>query len=167
VFAFEDARDRYLGAAPGHVEAEMDRREDRLQHLRDDQREDVEQRAFRRVLAGQDAEQRRALVRGGALVDDRLDGAVAFVQRAREIDSHEKAQPVEPHIPEMAVENVHAKETLAFAMSRSRVEIARAAEGAVAVLDPLAAEPPIRLWHKGSSPSEFDAANHSFVARRL
>src|SRR6266853_1678616 len=68
-----------------HVKLEVDRGEDRVEHFGDDQAEDVEERALRRVLAREDLEQGVALLRRGLLVNDSLNRAVAFVQRTGEV----------------------------------------------------------------------------------
>src|SRR5439155_24531194 len=68
---------RDVRAALCQVEGELDRREDRIMHVRHDEREDVEDRTWLRVLAGENAEQSLPLLRGCSLVHDRLDLAVA------------------------------------------------------------------------------------------
>src|SRR5260370_33657717 len=65
--------------------------EDRVEHFGDDEAEDVEERALRRVLAREDLEQGVALLRRGLLVNDSLNRAVAFVQRTGEADHQEEA----------------------------------------------------------------------------
>src|SRR5688500_10598205 len=77
--ADQDARNFEPRLAAALVESPLDRREDRIVHLRDDQAEDMEDGPLRRILAGEDAEERFALLRGGTLVEDRLDGAVPLV----------------------------------------------------------------------------------------
>src|SRR5687768_17146570 len=68
---------------PVHVHLEPDRREDRLVDRLVGGREDLEEgRARHRILAAHDPQQRLALLRAGALVDDRNDLAAAFVDGA-------------------------------------------------------------------------------------
>ena len=97
-------------------------------HLGDDQTEDVEKRSFRRVLSGQNAEKSAPLLRAGPLVNDRLRLAVSFMQRSGEGNSNEEAQAIELNVPQMSLGDAHPKQTLAFFMRGSGVEIARAAK---------------------------------------
>src|SRR5258708_2822508 len=90
-FRLEDSRDRHPRRTAVHVKLEVDRGEDRLEHFGDDQAENVEERALRRVLAREDLEQGVALLRRGPLVNDRLNRAVAFVQRTGEVDDQDEA----------------------------------------------------------------------------
>ena len=74
-----------------HIELNVDRRKDRVEHFGNDQAEDVKEGALRCVLAREDLEQGVALLCGGLLVNDRLHRAVALVQRTGEVDHHEEA----------------------------------------------------------------------------
>lgn len=56
VLSLEYAWDRYFGSSARQIELELDGRKDRIEHLRHDQAEDVEDRAFGRILPGQDTE---------------------------------------------------------------------------------------------------------------
>src|SRR6516225_3451906 len=139
----QHTRNRNPRGAPAQVERDLDRRKDRVEHFRHDQAEDVKKRALSRVLAGEDLEQGVALLGGRALIDDRLQCAVALMQRARKVDHDKEAQVVEPGAAEMATLDPHTGEALAVAVCRPRIEITRTAKGAVAVLDPIAAETPL------------------------
>ena len=94
VFGLEYSRDRYLGAAARQIEIEPDRRKDRVEHLCHDQTENVEYRAFGRILPGQYAEQCLALRRRRPFVDDRLKGSVALMQRSGKIDGGAELRPL-------------------------------------------------------------------------
>src|ERR1700751_3391904 len=74
VFCLEYSRDRYLGAAARQIEIEPDRCKDRVEHLCNDQTENVEYRAFGRILSGQDAEHSVSLRRRRPLIYNRLKG---------------------------------------------------------------------------------------------
>src|SRR5205823_4457769 len=113
----------------------------------DDQAEDMEDRSFRRVLAQQDREQGFALLGTGPLVDDRLDLAVALMKRTRKIDGDGELDSVELGLVEMSPLDVHRHQAFAIPVARAGVEIARATERAVAVLDPLAFQTPVGHRH--------------------
>src|SRR5579864_5509838 len=147
-----DVRFEYTGddetRGPGRlVEFERDGTEDRIVHLADDEAEDLEQRSFGRVRSRKDVEQGLALRGRRALVDDWLRFAVAFVQRPWKRHDDEEAQPVEPGVVEVAPGDAHPQQALAVAIGGSRVEVTRASERAVAVLDPFAFEAPVRACH--------------------
>jgi hypothetical protein len=147
VFGLEYSRDRYLGAAARQIEIEPDRRKDRVEHLCNDQTENVEYRAFGRILPGQYTEQCLALRRRRPFVDDRLKGSVALMQRSRKIDGDAEIKTVEPHVTEMPIGDVHADQSLAVAICRPGVEVTGTAESTVAVLDPVALKTPFSSGH--------------------
>jgi hypothetical protein len=111
------------------------------------QAEDVEQRAFSRELARHYVEERFALLRRRAFVNDRLRLAIALVQRAGKIDGFCENQAVEFGLLEMSLGDPHADQALAITLGRQGIEIARTAERAGAVLDPFAFETPIGCSH--------------------
>jgi hypothetical protein len=108
----------------------------------------VKQRSFGRVLSGHDLEQRLALLWRGALVDDRLNRSVSFVQRPGKIDSDGERETVEPDLPEVTLLDVHGNQSLAPAFGGRRIEVAGAAIFAAAVLEPLALQTPICSGHR-------------------
>jgi hypothetical protein len=63
------------------------------------------------------------------------------------MDSDEEAKAVKPGAVEMALGDAHPKKALALALGGLRIEVARASEGAVAVLYPFALQAPIGLRH--------------------
>ena len=99
------------------------------------------------ILSRHDVEQRFALLRRRALVDDRLQLTVALVQRAGKINGRRENQAVEFGVFEMPLGDPHADHALAIAFSRQGIEIARTAKCAVAVLDPFAFETPVGCSH--------------------
>src|SRR5260221_8054381 len=151
-FRLENTGYRYARRATVHVELEGDRGEDGIEHLRHDQAEDMENRAFGRVLAGEDLEQGITLPRGGALVDDCLHCSVALVERAGEVDHDEEAEAIELCITEVTLLDAHAEQAFAVSVRRASVEVARTTERAVAVLDPIAMKAPVGLLHRSLPP---------------
>ncbi|SUS07780.1 hypothetical protein DF3PB_50050 [uncultured Defluviicoccus sp.] len=149
---FEHAGDAETGRPGILVERERHRSEDRIVHLGDDQAEDMKQRAFRRILPRHDLEEGLALPGAGPLVDDGLHLAIPFVQRSGEGDGHGEGQAVEPNVVEVSFGDVHAHQALALTVGWPSVEVAGATESAVAVLDPLAFEAPIRCSHGATLP---------------
>ena len=114
---------------------------------RHDQAEDLEQRTLGRILARHDIEKCLALFRRGALVDDRLHLAIAFMQRARKINGCRENQTIERGTLEVSLGNLHADHAFARSVSRRGVEIAGTTKRAIAVLDPFAFETPVRCSH--------------------
>src|SRR4051812_44403526 len=108
----------------------------------------MEERTFRRVLARHDLEQGIPLFRSGALVDDRLQLAVAFMQRAGEMHHGKEAQTVKINVIDVSLCNAHAKKPLTMTVRRPGIEVAGAAERAIAVLHPLAFQTPFCLGHE-------------------
>src|SRR5260370_4936319 len=84
----------------------------------------------------------RRLVRDGAAL------AGARRQRSRKIDHGDPIEAVELHFAEMTLLDVHGNEALADLMGRPGIEVTGTAERAVAVLEPLALETPIRVCHE-------------------
>src|SRR4030081_2926266 len=105
----------------------------------------MEERAFRRVLSRHDFEQGVPLLRSGALIDDRLQLAIAFMERAREPHHCKEAEAVKMNVLNVSLCNAHAKKTLAMTVRRLRVEVAGAPKGAIAILHPFAFETPFCL----------------------
>jgi len=83
----------------------------------------------------QDGLQRLALPFVGALVDDRLHRAVAFVDRARPGIGDREVEAVEPDVAEMAAVDVRRAEATAIALGRPRLELAGTAIVAIAVAE--------------------------------
>src|SRR5215472_1509109 len=69
----------------------------------------------------------------GTAVDDHLHRAVALVDRPRILQQQHRAQTVEANRAEMPLFDVEAEKSLAIALRRQRVELTRAAIGAVTV----------------------------------
>src|SRR6266540_5038732 len=111
----------------------------------------MEQRAFGGILARHDIEKGFALFRRGALVDDRLQLAVAFMQRPGEMNDRRENNTIEFGVLEMPFGNPHADQALAITFSRPGIEIAGAAKRAIAVLEPFAFETPVRCSHRTPS----------------
>src|SRR5262249_16890820 len=93
-----------------------------------------------------------ALFWRGPLIDDRLQLAIAFMQRSGKIDSCRKNETVQPGTLEMSLIDPHRDQALARAVSRHSIEIARTAEPAIAGPDPFAFQTPVRCRH-GRPPS--------------
>jgi hypothetical protein len=146
-FGFQDTREGEASRPVVLVERELDRREDGIVHLADDQAEDVEERAFRRVFAGHDVEERLALLCAGPFLDDGLGLAVALVERTREANGHDEGKSVEPGVLEVPPGDAHPEQALAGSVGRLGVEVTGAAERTSAVLDPLALKAPVCLSH--------------------
>src|SRR6266481_3566837 len=77
---FKHSRDAELSVPGFFIKFEGDGREDRVVHLRHNQRNDMEKRTFRGVLPRHNFEQCFPLLRSSAFVDDRLQLAVAFME---------------------------------------------------------------------------------------
>src|ERR1700682_2322443 len=129
------------------VERELEGRKHRIVDLGYDQAQDMEQRAFGRMLARHDVGKRLALFRRGALVDDRLYRPIALMQRPAKINGYHEDETIEPGALEVSLGDPHAEDTFARAVSRRGVEIAGTAECAIAILDPFAFEAPVRCSH--------------------
>src|ERR1700726_2701084 len=112
-----------------------------------DQAAELEQRTLGRILARHDVEKRLALLRRGALIDDRLHLPVALMQRSGKINGCRENETVELGPLEVPLGNPHADQPLAGAVSRRGIEIAGTAKRAIAVLDPFAFETPVRCSH--------------------
>src|SRR6266404_550334 len=138
----DDTRD-----APVLVERKLEGRKHRIMNLGYDHAEDMEQRALGRMLARHDFEQRLALFRGSALVDNRLHLPIALMQRPGEMHGSGEHQTIKLGALEMSFGNPHADHALARAMGRRGIEIAGAAKRAIAILDPFAFEPPVGCSH--------------------
>src|SRR5262249_28368839 len=112
-----------------------------------DQREDVEHRVGRLVLAGQDVEQSLALRFVGALVEDRLEDALAVMDRSREIKGRGDRQVVEADILAMTPVDLEGDRTGAGAVGWVGHRFARAAVIATAIFDVSALDLPILARH--------------------
>src|SRR3984893_8507299 len=112
-----------------------------------DQAEDLEQRTFGRILARHDVEKCLALLRRGALIDERLHLPVALMQRSGKINRCRENETIELGALEVSFGNPHADQAFARAVSRRGIEIAGTAKRAIAVLDPFAFETPVRCSH--------------------
>src|SRR5438132_2986741 len=99
------------------------------------------------MLAGHDVEKRFALFRRGALVDDRLQLAVALMQCPGEMNGPRENQTIEFGLLEMSLGDPHADHALAITLRRQGIEVARAAKCAIAILDPFAFETPVGFSH--------------------
>ena len=75
------------------VELPLDRSRLRLEQVGDQRREDLEHRPA--VLAGQQGQDRVTLRIARPISDERLQRAVAFVQRARKVVTEREVQPIE------------------------------------------------------------------------
>ena len=87
----------------------------------------LEQRAFSRELARHDVEERFALLRRRAFVNDRLRLAIALVQRAGKIDGFAENKP-SSLVFSVSLSDPHADHALAKTLGRQGIEIARTAE---------------------------------------
>jgi len=134
------------------IPLEGDRPKLRLMHLCEGRREDVEDRRSRLGLAAaQDGEQRLALRVVRSFVDDRLDLAIAEVDRSGPGDERREAKAGQVRVLKMALVDLHGDDCTAIAIGRQRIELARAPEGAVAVGDRGAPDPPALVRHGCSS----------------
>src|SRR5437899_342141 len=84
--------------------------------------------------AGHDVEKRFALFRRGALVDDRLQLAVALMQCPGEMNGPRENQTIEFGLLEMSLGDPHADHALAITLRRQGIEVARAAKCAIAIV---------------------------------
>src|SRR3984893_8550422 len=98
-----------------------------------DQAEDLEQRTFGRILARHDVEKCLALLRRGALIDDRLHLPVALMQRSGKINRCRENETIELGTLEVSFGNPHADQAFAGAVSRRGIEIAGAAHTRTAI----------------------------------
>src|SRR5258708_14242064 len=87
------------------------------------------------VLTRHDLEERLALFRRGALVDDGLDFAMAHVDRARPGGGRGQAQAVEFHLAIMAFIDLYADRRAASAIGGRGIELAGATIKAIARRD--------------------------------
>jgi hypothetical protein len=87
------------------------------------------------VLTAQNACQRLALCRRGALVDDVDAFALAFVNRPRPAEDPRGAQGLKPCSAEKTLLDIVDGQSAAVAVARAGVELARAAIVAVAVAE--------------------------------
>src|SRR4051812_22193626 len=69
------------------------------------------------------------------------------MERAGETHHGKEAQTVKINVVNVSLCNAHAEKPLTMTVSRPRIEVARAPEGAVAVLHPFAFETPFCLGH--------------------
>jgi hypothetical protein len=99
----DDARHLDARDALDEVPLEGDRFELRVLDGLDDNREDLELRADFLVRAGQDVEQRVPLRLVSALVDYRLEDALAVMNGAGKLERADHRQAVEAHILAMAL----------------------------------------------------------------
>jgi len=145
--ALQDSRDRQLCPSLRFIELKLDRCEDRIEHLRHDQTDDVEDCPVRGVLTGDDLEQGVPLLGSRPLIYDRLNCSIAFMKRSGEIHRDEKLDAIELDASEVALRDVHSKQALAPSLGWTGIEIARATVIAAAALEPVAFETPIGVWH--------------------
>lgn len=75
--------------------------------------------------------------------------------RGLEAQRDDEAQSIELHVPEMPLLDPNANEAPALAMGRTSVEVARAAECAITVLDLVALETPIGARHGNLPPDRW------------
>jgi len=128
------AVDLEAGAALVDVDLEIDVGKHRIKSLRQHRGKHVEHGgAGIGVLAGHDAQDGVALVRRGALVDDRKRLAVAHMDRSGPAEDARQAQPVELHIAMVTLVDLDADDGAAMAVRRQGIELAGTAIGTVAV----------------------------------
>src|SRR5260370_6521010 len=99
------------------------------------------------MLARHDFEQRLALFRGSALVDNRLQLPIALMQRPGKMYGSGEHETIKLGTLEVSLGNPHANHALAGAVGRQGIAIAGTAERAIAILDPFAFEAPVRCSH--------------------
>src|SRR6185312_6044879 len=136
---FEHALRADPAASRIDVDVDVDWREDRIEHLLVRRREYGEHRRERlRILSRHDLQQRLALRRARARVDDRLAATLALMDRTGPCEHHRDLRPVEAHIAVMALVDRDAADRIAITLGGQRAELAGTTVRAVAV-DELAA----------------------------
>src|SRR5215469_14528411 len=131
---FDDSGHHKSGLAAGDIDVEVDLGEDRFVNLLEGRTKYLKDRCARLgVLAAHDSENGLALRWSGALIDDRLDLAMSFVNGTRPREQGAKAQSVEFGIAVMTLVNPNGDHRHTIAVSRQRIELARAAVCAIAM----------------------------------
>ena len=137
----EDVAGLHATRACAEIELPLERHVEDFLDGRADGADDVHQRV---ALAGRErSDERLALLRRPALVDEELEPAVALVHPTRPPDDTRPAQPGEVDAVDVPFRDAHRDDAFAVRVRRRLVEVARAAGVAVAVLEPFAFEEPV------------------------
>jgi hypothetical protein len=121
--------------APGFdIDGDLDRQEQRYQLVRAHRRKDPPNGGhIIGLAAGEDLQQSIALAFIGALVDDHLHRAVAFVDRARPACYQSGSQPIKADPTELPFLDLVTDHRTAIAVGRQGSEFAGAAISTIAV----------------------------------
>ena len=130
----DDAGHPNMTAPRFDIDGDLDRQKQRLQLVRAHRREYPPYGGhIIGLAAGEDFQQGIALVFIGALVDNHLHRAVAFVDRARPACYQSGSQPIKADRTKMPLLDLVTDDRAAIAMSRQGSEFAGAAIGTIAV----------------------------------
>src|SRR6185312_9499833 len=131
------------------VYLEFDRQEHRWMQLVERCGEYLEDRRARfGVLTGHDAQQRLALLRRRALVDDDRGLAFALVDRTRPAEHADETQTVQLRVAMEALINLKTAYRLAKSVRRQGVELARTAVRAIAIDEFVSFNCPLHVAHR-------------------
>jgi hypothetical protein len=122
--SLQDVRNDHLSAPFSTISRDFQWGEDRFEKVRADGGKNLEVVAA--VLCAVERDECRALVGGGAVVDDAQPSAVAFRNRGRLGVDAGKAHAVEPDVAEVAFLDLEGGNALASTVGRKCIELAGA-----------------------------------------
>ena len=145
----DDSGDREAADPLLLVCLEFDRAEKRFVELLGHRRRDAEDRRKRfRFLPRQDLQDRVALARVGALIDDGKGFSVSLMNCPRPRQNCRCLQPIEFHVAEMSLVDAECDDCPAIAARGQGVELARAPPIAIAARDLGTFDTPIDVRHR-------------------
>src|SRR5262249_12456635 len=136
---------------PFDIHHEVNMREDWIVDLRESGRKDLPKgRAWRGILARENAQQGFALVRRRSFVHDQLRFAVAFMDRSWPGKHCDCSKSIESCAAMVSLFDIEADDRLAVAMRWQSVELTRAPVGAIAVGERTCLDCPVNhAWFPG------------------
>src|SRR5215469_6000840 len=135
------------GAPAVEIPFEVDFGKERLLDRLDNDRKDLEHRADRLILSGENVKKRVTLGLVSPLIKDRLKHAFAMMDRPRKIERPDHRQIIEPHLLIMTLVDLERDQAGAVTVGRVGHRLTRAAVVAAAIFDVSALNLPILTGH--------------------